>query len=108
MSTVLFCRWGDEQKVAERFGDCYILSSDNWDDFGYKTSFHVKIFKNNEEYGTFERKILLPVQEELNNHSSLTFIYSFKYDNTPKKGRPSISSVIIDLKSNKNRQPSLF
>lgn len=56
----------------------------------------------------FERKILLPVQEELNNHSSLTFIYSFKYDSTPKKGRPSISSVVIDLKSNKNHQPSLF
>ncbi len=71
MSTVLFCRWGDEQKVAERFGDCYILSSDNWDDFGYKTSFHVKIFKNNEEYGTFERKILFDNQDDIYSSSGL-------------------------------------
>lgn len=56
----------------------------------------------------FERKILLPVQQELNNHSSLSFVYSFKYENTSKKGRPSISSVFIDLKTNKNRQSVLF
>jgi plasmid replication initiation protein len=47
-----------------------------------------------------ERRILLPVQEELNNRSRFTFIYSFTFQSRKGKGRPSISSVVIDLKFN--------
>jgi len=79
MSIVLFCRWKDEQKVAEEFGDCYILSSDNWDDYGYKTTFHVKIFKDGEAYGTFERKILFDNQDEI--YSSSQQLESLLQDN---------------------------
>lgn len=69
MSLVLFCRWEDIEKVSKIFGDCYILTKNNWDDYGFKTSFHVKIFKNNEEYNAFERKILFDNQHEIDSSS---------------------------------------
>ena len=45
---VVFCNYKYIQKVADKLGDCYILTQDNWDDYGYKTYFHVYIFKNGE------------------------------------------------------------
>lgn len=58
----------------------------------------------------FERKILKPVKEELDNESSLTFIYETITDdvNYRKQGRPSAIGVNIDLRDNKNRQLKMF
>jgi len=67
---VVFCSWGNEESVASSLGDCYILSGDNWDDFGYKTYFNVYIYKDGEEYGKFGRKILFENQDELGSSSS--------------------------------------
>jgi hypothetical protein len=47
---VIFCKWGNEKEIAEGIGDCYILTPDNWDDGGYKTTFKVNIYKNGEQY----------------------------------------------------------
>jgi len=50
------------------------LTGDNWDDYGYKTTFHLYIFKNNEKYGSsygFSRKILFKDQEEGKYSSSI-------------------------------------
>lgn len=61
---VVFCRWRDEKKVAQELGDCYILSPDGWNDFGFHTYFHVTIFKDGEMYNDFGRKILFEGQDE--------------------------------------------
>lgn len=68
---VVFCNWGSEKEVSQELGDCYILSSDNWDDYGYETSFNVNIYKNGEEYDRFTRKILFEQQEEIASSSGL-------------------------------------
>lgn len=67
---VVFCSWGNEKSVASSLGDCYILSGDNWDDFGYRTYFNVYIYKDGEEYGKFGRKILFENQDVLGSSSS--------------------------------------
>ena len=69
---VVFCRYKSIQKVADELGDCYILTEDNWDDYGYKTYFHVYIFKNGERYEDLARKILFEHQDDL--HSSSSFL----------------------------------
>ncbi len=60
---VVFSKYANRNKVANDLGDCYILTPDNWDDYGYKTSFHVHIYKNGEVYES-SRKILLENQVE--------------------------------------------
>lgn len=55
---VVFCKWGNEKEIASEIGDCYILTPDNWNDYGYKTTFKVNIYKNGEQYGEYVRKIL--------------------------------------------------
>lgn len=60
---VVFCKWGDEKEVAEKLGDCYILTPNNWDDYGYKTDFGVQIFKNGDVYKA-SRKFLLEKQSD--------------------------------------------
>jgi plasmid replication initiation protein len=56
------------------------------------------------EYKTFtdfERKILIPVKEELDVNSKLSFIYTVVFKVNPKgKGRPIADHVIIDLVQN--------
>ncbi|NOZ90277.1 MAG: hypothetical protein GXO60_03220 [Epsilonproteobacteria bacterium] len=66
---VVYCEWGNEDNIAKILGDCYILSSANWDDYGFKTYLHVHIFKNN---GKFGRKILFENQNEI--YSSSKFL----------------------------------
>lgn len=63
---VVFCKWGNEKRVAEELGDCYILTPDNWDDYGYKTAFGVQIFKNGDVYKT-SRKFLLEKQSDISS-----------------------------------------
>jgi predicted ATPase len=58
---VVFCKWGNEKEVAQELGDCYILTPDNWDDYGYKTAFNVQIFKDSDSYKS-SRKFLLENQ----------------------------------------------
>ena len=56
---VVYCARYNEDKVAKQLeGDCYILTPDNWDDYGYKTYFNVYIYKNGEQYKDFSTKIL--------------------------------------------------
>lgn len=56
-----------------------------------------------------ERAILKPIQEELNQHSKLSFVYNLEYDiDTLKVGRKPIIGVKIYLKENKQRQLKLF
>jgi len=47
----------------------------------------------------FERKILVPVQKELNEKSKLSFLYELKFDkeDITARGRPKAVGVIIDL-----------
>lgn len=74
------------------------------------------LFECNNLFGTnykrfkdFERKILIPVKQELDDLSSLSFIYTLNYSKTNKTaGRPFIDSVTIDLISNRVRQLKLF
>jgi len=66
---VVFCKEENIINVAGNLGDCYILSSDNWDDYGYKTYFKVSIYKDNEAYGKFGRKILFEQQDEIGSSS---------------------------------------
>lgn len=56
-----------------------------------------------------ERAILKPIQEELEQYSKLSFIYSLEYDiDTLKVGRKPIVGVKIMLKENKIRQLKMF
>jgi len=65
----------------------------------------------NEFFGTkykrfidIERKILKPIQEELDSHSKLNFIYQTNYDYFDA-GRPKAISITLDVVEN---QPRLF
>ena len=64
---VIFCKFGNDKEIAEEIGDCYILTPDNWDDFGYKTTFKVNIYKNGEQYGEYARQILFQNKEIINS-----------------------------------------
>jgi plasmid replication initiation protein len=56
----------------------------------------------------FDRKILKPVKEELDNNSKLSFVYDLKYDKeTATVGRAKAVGVIIDVINNSPR-PKLF
>jgi plasmid replication initiation protein len=50
----------------------------------------------------FERKILIPVQKELNDKSKLTFVYTIKFDkdDITAPGRPKAVGITIDLVDN--------
>jgi hypothetical protein len=65
----------------------------------------------NEFFGTkyrnwneVERKVIKPVKEELDAHSTKSFIYEANYE-ALGRGRPSFRDVTIDLIEN---QPRLF
>lgn len=67
----------------------------------------------NEFFGTkykrlleIERKILIPVKEELDNNSKLSFIYDINYESLGK-GRPRAKDITIDVINRKNYQPKL-
>ncbi len=62
---------------------------------------------NYKNYYEFERKILKPVKEEIDNNSTLTFSYKF-IDELNGAGRPKIKEVLIDLVERKNFQPKLL
>lgn len=63
---VIFCRRTNIQEVVNQLGDCYVLTSDNWDDYGYKTTLRVHIYKNQERYDS-SRKILLENQNGISS-----------------------------------------
>ena len=62
---------------------------------------------NYKTFYEFERKILKPVQNELDQESQLSFIYSFDFESIGV-GRPKIKELVIYLKTNKNRQLKMF
>lgn len=55
----------------------------------------------------FERKILIPVKEEIDQESKLTFFYDYNFEQVGL-GRPSIKEICIYLKNNDNRQLKMF
>lgn len=55
----------------------------------------------------FERKILQPVKEELDQNSRLSFAYQIEYKRGQGAGRPAAIGATIDLVQN-SPQPSLF
>lgn len=58
----------------------------------------------------FERKILIPVKEELDQVSDLTYLYQLNFDkeDITKAGRPKAVSIVLDLVSNRKRQLKMF
>ena len=77
----------------------------------YNNNINKKVEMNLEEingyFGTgykrfvdIERKILIPVQNEITNSSTLTFKYHF--EDIVSGGRPKIDKIVIDLVENKN------
>lgn len=73
---VIFCKWGNDKEIANEIGDCYVLTPDNWDDGGYKTTFKVNIYKNGEQYGEYARQILFQDKEIKNSSEFLEKILS--------------------------------
>jgi hypothetical protein len=68
----------------------------------------------NEFFGTkykrlleVERKILIPIKDELDNNSKLSFIYDINFESLGK-GRPRAKDVTIDVIDRKNYKPKLF
>jgi len=59
-------------------------------------------------YYEFERKIIKPVQEEINSSSKLGFIYQLIDEAPNGSGRPKIKEIIIDLVNQKNVQGRLL
>ena len=59
---------------------------------------------NYKTWNKIEEKIIIPVKEELDAHSKLSFIYEANYE-ALGIGRPSFKDVTIDLIEN---QPRLF
>jgi len=88
-NNVVYCARYNEDKVAKQLGDCYILTSDNWDDWGYKTSFHVYIYKNGEKYENFSINVLF----ETVKTSSSTF-------NSELRGTPKNFVPLKKIKEN--------
>ena len=54
---------------------------------------------NYKTWGEFERRILKPTKDELDDKSKLTFLYEAQFEKS-KKGRPSFKNVTIDLIDN--------
>ena len=55
-----------------------------------------------------ERSIIIPIQNELNQFSKLTFLYDLIYDiDVLKVGRKPLKGIKIYLKDNKTRQLKL-
>lgn len=69
---------------------------------------HYNLDELNNLFGTkyeklkdFERFVLAPAKEELDNNSKLSFIYQIRYIPNPKgRGRPIAYEIVIDLKQN--------
>lgn len=75
---------------------------------------HLDLDALNEFFGTaykriidIERKILIPIQNELLETSKLNFVYETQFDKCVGAGRPKAIEVTIDLKIQKHIQPSL-
>jgi plasmid replication initiation protein len=67
---------------------------------------HYSLAELNGMFGTnyprlkeFERKILMPVQKELNEKSKLSFIYEVEFDkeDISSRGRPKAVGIVLDL-----------
>jgi hypothetical protein len=57
------------------------------------------------KYSDFEKRVLIPAKEDLDKHSSISFVYIKNKDKIKTRGRARIVAITIDLIKN---QPSLF
>ena len=55
----------DIEKLKQDEHDYYILTDDNWNDYGYNTTFNVRIIKDGELYDGIRRKILFDNQGDI-------------------------------------------
>ena len=62
---------------------------------------------NLRNWNEFERKIIKPIQKELDNNVSKSFIYEANYE-VLGRGRPSFKNVTIDVITKNRIQPSLI
>ena len=58
-------------------------------------------------WGEMERKILIPVKDELDNNSNLTFIYATDFINLGR-GRPKFNKITIDVVTRNSYQGKLL
>jgi hypothetical protein len=62
---VIYCDYKRIKEIQQDVeNDYYILTSDNWDDYGYRTAFNVHIIIKGEVYSSLTRKILFEQQKE--------------------------------------------
>lgn len=106
---VVFCKWGYEKEVAEELGDCYILTRDNWDDYGYKTAFGVQIFKNDDVYKA-SRKFLLENQSDTSSGNRFEQILNGRSYIEVQKIAPEIKFISLgsDYEELKNIFPNEY
>ncbi len=62
---------------------------------------------NYKSWNMLEKSILIPVKEELDNNSKISFIYDSNYE-ILGRGRPSFKDVTISVIDRKNYQPKLI
>jgi len=56
-------------------------------------------------YNDFEKRVLIPAKEDLDKHSTISFLYTKNKDKIKTRGRARIVGITIDLLEN---QPRLF
>jgi len=59
------------EKLKKKKHDYYILTDDTWNDYGYNTTFNVRIIKDGELYEGMRRKILFDNQHEISYSSEV-------------------------------------
>jgi plasmid replication initiation protein len=61
---------------------------------------------NYKSWNMLEKSILIPVKEELDNNSKISFVYDTNYE-VLGRGRPSFKNIVINVVDN-NPKPTLF
>lgn len=77
----------DIDKLKKDNDDYYILTDDNWNDYGYNTTFNVRIIKDGELYDGMHRKILF------DNQNDIEYSYQVFSQFNPKKNITNIAEV---------------
>ena len=62
---------------------------------------------NYKKFTDLERKVLIPIKEELDTNSHLSFIYDINFINIGR-GRPKANNIVIYLVENSKVHPKLF
>lgn len=77
----------DIEQLKKDKNDYYILTDDNWNDYGYNTTFNVRIIKDGELYDGMRRKILF------NNQDDIDYSFQVFSQFTPESNITDIEDV---------------